>query len=99
MAQLALDREAILETIRRWPPDEQIALLQEILGFLRRDIVSAGDGRTTAAPAPEAVWEPPLAPPDSKGLVGLLATDRPPPTDAEVEQWLDEHRMEKYGRK
>jgi len=29
--------------------------------------------------------------------LGLLATDQPAPTDEEVEQWLDEHRMEKYG--
>ena len=29
--------------------------------------------------------------------LGLLATDQPPPTDEEVQQWLDEHRMEKYG--
>jgi hypothetical protein len=29
--------------------------------------------------------------------LGLLATDRPAPTDEEVERWLDEHRMEKYG--
>jgi hypothetical protein len=27
---------------------------------------------------------------------GLLATDGPPPTDEEVAQWLDEHRMEKF---
>jgi hypothetical protein len=29
--------------------------------------------------------------------LGLLATDEAAPTDEEVEQWLDEHRMEKYG--
>lgn len=29
--------------------------------------------------------------------LGLLATDQPAPTDEEVKQWLDEHRMEKYG--
>jgi len=29
--------------------------------------------------------------------LGLLATGRPAPSDAEVKQWLDEHRMEKYG--
>lgn len=29
--------------------------------------------------------------------LGLLATDMPAPTDEEIEQWLDEHRMEKYG--
>lgn len=31
-------------------------------------------------------------------LQGMLVTDRPPPTDAEVKQWLHEHRMEKYGQ-
>lgn len=29
--------------------------------------------------------------------LGLLATDQPAPTDEEVEQWLEEHRQEKYG--
>ena len=29
--------------------------------------------------------------------LGLLATNQPAPSDAEVQQWLDEHRMEKYG--
>lgn len=29
--------------------------------------------------------------------LGLLKTDAPPPTDEEVAQWLDEHRIEKYG--
>jgi hypothetical protein len=28
---------------------------------------------------------------------GLLATDQPPPTDEQIQQWLDERRMEKYG--
>ena len=29
--------------------------------------------------------------------VGLLATNQSAPSDAEVQQWLDEHRIEKYG--
>lgn len=29
--------------------------------------------------------------------LGLLATSRPAPSDAEIKQWLDEQRMEKYG--
>lgn len=29
--------------------------------------------------------------------LGLLATDKPAPTDAQVKQWLEEHRLEKYG--
>ena len=28
---------------------------------------------------------------------GLLATGRPAPTDAEIAQWLDERRTERYG--
>lgn len=28
---------------------------------------------------------------------GLLATDKLAPTDEEVAQWLEEHRLEKYG--
>jgi hypothetical protein len=28
---------------------------------------------------------------------GLLATGKPAPTDEEVAQWLEEHRLEKYG--
>ncbi len=27
----------------------------------------------------------------------IVPLDREPPTDDEVKQWLDEHRMEKYG--
>ncbi len=45
-----------------------------------------------------------LAPPHNKPrrktldkALGLLATDRPAPSNAEIEQWLDERRMEKYG--
>ncbi len=48
----------------------------------------------TLAPAPEATR------PRHKSLdkmLGILATDQPAPSDAEVEQWLDEARMEKYG--
>ena len=29
--------------------------------------------------------------------LGLARTDQPPPTDEEVEQWLDERRTRKYG--
>jgi len=31
-------------------------------------------------------------------LVGLLATDQPPPTDESVERILEEHRTRKYCR-
>jgi len=41
--------------------------------------------------------EEPQSAPDSQGLAGLLATGQTPPNDDDVEQWLSEHRMEKYG--
>jgi hypothetical protein len=42
--------------------------------------------------------EEPLVPPDSAGLADLLATGQAPPTDDEVARWLDERRVERYGR-
>ncbi len=48
--------------------------------------------------AQEPTVEEPLEPPDSRSLAGLIANGQTPPTDEEVAQWLDEHRMEKYGR-
>lgn len=85
MAERTLDRERILEAIRDWPVDEQTLLAREILERVREASVAV------------PIKEPPLAPPNSKGLAGLLATDQPPPTDEEVERWLDEHRMERYS--
>ncbi len=35
--------------------------------------------------------------PTLEQALGLLATDRPPPTDEEIEQWLDERRTRRYG--
>ncbi len=32
-----------------------------------------------------------------KYALGIAATDRPPPTDEEVDRWLEEERMRKYG--
>jgi len=42
--------------------------------------------------------EEPLAPPDSVGLAGLLATGDAPPTDEDVADWLDDRRLERYDR-
>jgi len=85
MATPALDRETILQAVRTWSPEEQMTLAREILQ------------QTGHVPLIDEPPEPP-ARGSWLGLVGLLATDKPPPTDEEVAQWLDEHRMEKYGR-
>ena len=46
--------------------------------------------------APEVAHHRPRRKTLEKAL-GLLATSQPVPSDAEIKQWLDEHRMEKYG--
>lgn len=35
--------------------------------------------------------------PTAEKALGLLATEQPAPSDTEVQQWLEEHRMEEYG--
>ena len=30
-------------------------------------------------------------------IIGIARGDGPPPTDEQVKQWIDEHRMRKYG--
>lgn len=39
----------------------------------------------------------PVRTPTLQRALGLLATEQTAPNDKEVETWLDEHRMEKYG--
>jgi len=48
----------------------------------------------TLAPVPK--MPAPRAKTLSKAL-GLLRTERPAPTDAEIERWLEEHLLSKYG--
>lgn len=79
------DRATILQTIRAWPRDEQLALAEEIL---RQADQAIGDGPVRREPQR----------PSWKELAGLAANGQEPPSDEQVEQWLDERRMEKYGR-
>lgn len=55
---------------------------------LMQDVLRSMEDEIQAKPKPKNTLEKAL---------GLLATDSPPPTDEEVEQWLHERRMEKYG--
>ena len=36
--------------------------------------------------------------PSAAEIAAMFKTDKPAPDDATVKQWIDEHRMEKYGR-
>lgn len=84
---LQLEREAILEAVRRLPPEEQRELAHEIL-------------RTAPAssPAPAPARRVPPAAPDPRkvsavSLRGTVRTDEPL-DDARL---LDESRMERFG--
>ncbi len=43
------------------------------------------------------VERPPVRERTLERALQVVPLDRQPPTDEEVKQWLDEHRMEKYG--
>jgi hypothetical protein len=76
----------IWERVRTWPAAERIALASRILLSLEREQAQ------------------PAAPPDAvrprktlADLWGIMATDKPPPTDEEVERIIEEEIMRKYG--
>lgn len=71
----------ILQEIREWPTSNRISLVQDILRTISDDMEVLPKPRNTLSEA-----------------LGLLASnDHPAPTDEQVGQWLDEHRMQKYG--
>lgn len=84
MTPPALDQETILETVRRWPREAQLALAQELV---RTAAASPEYGDLNETLSPGASW---------RDLIGLLATAQPPPSDEEIERWREEHRIEKY---
>jgi hypothetical protein len=81
MTMAELDRDTILQAIASWPVEERVALARAILE-------RAASNETTNRPQR----------PSWRELAGIAAVPgQEPPTDEEVERWLDEHRMEKYG--
>ncbi len=78
---MAMRYHEIVNEIRQWPLDQQLLLLEEMTRLLRV---------TLAQPAPSA---PPTA---SLLWRGVLASDAPSPTDAELQQAYTEYLMTKY---
>lgn len=88
MVTPTLDRDTLLQAVRDWPLDEQLRLAQMILELAQGQRVAPtqpSDAQTLERPT----WD---------ALYGIASNGQEPPTDEQVEQWLDEHRMEKYGR-
>jgi hypothetical protein len=76
--------ETILQIIFQWPPTQRFALVQDVLN-------------TLAPPSDVEVMPTQARRQTLNKALGLLSTDRTPPSDSEIKQWLDEHRTEKYS--
>lgn len=75
----------IVGQVRSWPAAMRVALARRILETLE---------------TPPVEQPPPKLPsgPSAAEIAAMFKTDRPAPDDATVKQWIDEHRMEKYGK-
>ncbi len=80
------DTSAIAEVVERvqsWPVPMRIALARRILQTLESP-------STAPAQLPRG--------PSAAEVAARFTTDKPAPDDTAVKQWIDEYRMEKYGR-
>lgn len=72
----------MLNTLQEWSLEEQLQFLEQALYTIRQRGVTAPKQRR----------------PTLEDALKVSSGTRPAPSDEEVAQWLDEHRMEKYGR-
>ncbi len=81
MAATPLDPADILKAVENLPPDEQLAVAQQIM---RRYLAA----KESSHPKPPARWV------GWRDLAGIaLSSGQTPPTDSEIAEWLDERRM------
>ena len=79
----------VLETVKTWPTELRISLARRILETVE----------TTAVPTTDAsAAEINLRGKPVEELIGLGAGSGEPPSDKQVAEWIDEHRLEKHGR-
>ncbi len=82
------DYQIVLDAIRIWPAARRLTLVQDVLKTLV-PVVETNSGAPDDAVARrrEALTR----------LRGIGATGASPPSDAEVQEWLAEERLKKYG--
>lgn len=86
MTITTVDYQNILRTVYQWPTPTRIALIQDLLNTL---VVAEHQSSPDASGHPNQHT--------IQRALGLLDMGTPPPTDTEVEHWLAEHRLHKYG--
>lgn len=81
------DYVEVLKTVQDWPFSQRIALVQDILRALAPELAVL----EAVAPRPrrETLQE----------ALGLLSTDQPPPSDEDIQTWLNEYWLEKYNQR
>jgi hypothetical protein len=80
-----IDIAEVVSRVRTWPAGMRIELARRILETLESPPVNE--------PRPERPRGPTAA-----EVAAMFKTDKPAPDDATVKQWIDEYRMEKYGK-
>lgn len=89
MAAPSYDRETILRAIEAWPLAALIELTQSILRRATDQVALAERGERRLPQPQRPGW---------REMAGLAARPgQEPPTDEQVEQWLDERREERAG--
>ena len=77
----AIDYDTVLRVVQSWTPAMRAALMQDISNTPAQQVEAPRIKRNTLGRA-----------------LGLAKVPgQPAPSDEEVERWLDERRMEKYG--
>ncbi len=77
--------ENVLTIISRWPLSKRLTLLQDVLHTLTSELMVSDSAPTQNKRS------------TLKEAYGLLATEQPAPSDEEIQSWLKERRLEKYG--
>jgi hypothetical protein len=72
----------VMDRVKTWPVETRIALVKQVLETLTPVI---------SGPIPVRRGR------SAADIIETFKSDRPPPDDATIRQWIDEHRMEKYG--
>lgn len=74
-------------------PPEGLAELARFIEFLHYKYLLKGSRSPTRLEISEAKTQYTV-----DQALGLLEAERPAPSDAEIEQWLIDHRMDKFGK-
>jgi hypothetical protein len=75
----------VVRRVQDWPAPMRVALARRILETLE------------SPPVEQPPAERPRGPTAAE-IAAMFKSDKPAPDDATVKQWIDEYRMEKYGK-